>query len=275
MSLPASEFDVLCDEYGGPVPLCELVEPIALVCACQRFRFHQAWATYRDWEPDEARAKRYWPWVALAAAQYQFERDEKAKYADEPKPSELTALLNAIAISANNLGDDLARLQGLSYRLSDAETPERRQHLAWMRAYIAQSLAAGPRSEVDKADPALGIVTFAAIPEFCKRLAWLEMAARKAVERVSPELLRRVRPQSDRGLGFLVARALIIWESLTGRRASVNKVIRKGSDDERPDFAIFITNVAKLACGNEPTLNEIVTAFRRLRTRNSVKNKSR
>ena len=32
--------------------------------------------------------------------------------------------------------------------------------------------------------------------------------------------------------------------------------------------------IAKLACGNEPTLHEIATAFRRLRTRNSAKNNS-
>jgi hypothetical protein len=144
-----------------------------------------------------------------------------------------------------------------------------------MRAYIAQSLEAGPRGDVDMVDRALGIAAFAAIPDFCKRLAWLEMAARAAAERISPELLRRVRPQTDRGLGSLITRALKIWESLTGRRTSVNKVTRKNSGDERPDFAIFVANVAKLACGNEPTLHEIATAFRRLRTRNSAKNKSR
>jgi hypothetical protein len=272
VSLPPSEFEVLCAD-GGPVPLSETVDRSALAWACQQFHFNEAWATYRDWEPDEVRARRYWPWVALSAAQYQFEREEKAKYADEPKPSELTALMNGIATGANSLGNDLTRLQVLSYRLGEAETPERRQHLAWMRAYIAQSLAAGPRGEVDEADTALGIAAFAAIPEFCKRLAWLEMAAREAVERISPELLRRSRPQSDRGLGFLVAHASIIWEPLTERPASVNKVTRKGCD-ERPDFAIFVANIAKLACGNQPTLHEIATAFRRLHTRNSAKSKS-
>jgi hypothetical protein len=127
VSLPPSEFEVLCDD-GGPIELSGTVERSALAFACQQFHFNAAWATYSDWEPDETKARRYWPWVALAAANYQFEREEKAKYSDEPKPSELTALMNSIAAGAYSLGNDLVRLQDLSYRLSDVETPERRQH---------------------------------------------------------------------------------------------------------------------------------------------------
>ncbi len=266
-----SEFDILCDQHGGPVQLSDAVERSTLAWACQQFYFKQTWPAYHAWELNEAKARRYWPWVALAAAQYQFERGEKATYGDEPKPSELAALVNQIATHAKSLGEYLAQLQELSYRVADPEVPERRGHMAWIWEYIAQNLAAGPRDDVD---PTLEMAALLAIPAFCEQLTWVEMAAKTAVKRISPELLRRVRPQSDRALSSLVLCAAKIWESLTSRRASVNKVARKNSGDERPDFAIFVANITKLACGREPTLDEITTAFRRVRTPNSETKKS-
>ena len=104
-----------------------------------------------------------------------------------------------------------------------------------------------------------------------RHLTRVELAATAAAKRIAPELLRRPRRHSDPGLPHLVDRAAVIWVSLTRRRASVNRVTRRGADDERPDFAIFVTNIAKMACGHEPTLDEIATAFR---TRNSAKSKS-
>ena len=102
-----------------------------------------------------------------------------------------------------------------------------------------------------------------------RHLTRVELAATAAAKRIAPELLRRPRRQSDPGLPHLVDHAAVIWLSLTRRRASVNRVTRRG--DKRPDFAIFVTNIAKMACGHEPTLDEIATAFR---TRNSAKSKS-
>src|SRR5262249_39756295 len=89
LSAIRSEFQTLCEEQGGPVTLSETVERRTLESACKEFGFRQAWDTYRQWQPDRLVAMRHWPWVALAADQYRFERSQKAKYVDEPKPSEI------------------------------------------------------------------------------------------------------------------------------------------------------------------------------------------
>jgi hypothetical protein len=107
--------------------------------------------------------------------------------------------------------------------------------------------------------------------DFYQRLDRVEVAAKAADERIVPELLRRQRMQGDRGLGNLVSRAALVWQSLTGREASVNKVARADSHDDRPDFVIFVSNIAKVACNHEPTFAEIETAFD---TPKAAKNKS-
>src|SRR5262245_65318661 len=97
------------------------------------------------------------------------------------------------------------------------------------------------------------ILTFF-LSDFLKHLAWVEIAAKEAIKRMEPDLLRRAQPQADRGLGNLVWRCAKVWESLTSRKASINKVTRRGGEgDERPDFAMFVSNVASMACGQKPT----------------------
>ena len=99
--------------------LSNTVELRSLEWASGQFPFGRSWNAYREWEPDKTEAMRHWPWVALAAAQYRFEREAKAQYANEPKPSEVTTLVNSIATDAKALCDNLMRLQELSYRLDD------------------------------------------------------------------------------------------------------------------------------------------------------------
>jgi hypothetical protein len=101
-----------------------------------------------------------------------------------------------------------------------------------------------------------------------QQLIWVDIAAAEvAAHRIVPDLLKRHRGQSDRGLCNLVTLCSAIWKSMTGRKASVEEVKRSGSDDHKSNFAIFVTNVAKLACDHEPTLDEIATAFRPPRSR--------
>ena len=159
------------------------------------------------------------------------------------------------------------RLQELSYRLGDAQAPLRRPHISWLHEFISQIHLAGPRAEIDD-DPIVMIGADSELAGLYLRLNRVELAATAAAKRIAPELLRRPRRQSDPGLPHLVDHAAVIWLSLTRRRASVNRVTRR---DERPDFAILVTNIAKMACGHESTLDEIATAFR---TRNSAKSKS-
>ena len=163
------------------------------------------------------------------------------------------------------------RLQELSYRLGDAEAPLRRPHISWLHEFISQIHLAGPRAEIDD-DPLVMVAADSEMAGLYSHLTRVELAATAAAKRIAPELLRRPRRQSDRGLRHLVDHAAVIWVSLTGRRASVNRVFRRKADDKRPDFAIFVTNIAKMACDHEPTLDEIATAFR---TPEAAKNKSR
>lgn len=270
-----SEFQILCDAHGGPVPLIAAADPNglqnALEHACSEFFFAKSWDAYRDWEPDKVRAMQHWPWVAFAASQYRFERNEKEKYKEEPRPKEVEKLVGSIATNAKALCQNLIRLQDLSFRLGDTEAPYRRPHLAWMHEFLSQNLLQA-RSQIDDNPEVMVAAHFAAL-DFYQRLARIEVAANAANERILPDLLRRPRPQGDRGLGHLVSRASLIWRSLTGREASVNKVARSGShDDDRPDFVIFVSNIARLAFKREPTFSQIATAFG---TRNSAQKESR
>jgi hypothetical protein len=49
-----------------------------------------------------------------------------------------------------------------------------------------------------------------------------------------------------------------IWQSLTGRKPSVNKV----AGELRSDFATFTQELVNIAGGPEPTFKQIQTAFR-------------
>ena len=49
-----------------------------------------------------------------------------------------------------------------------------------------------------------------------------------------------------------------IWQSLTGRKPSVNKV----AGERKSDFATFVRELAKIAGGTEPTFKQVQTAFR-------------
>ena len=52
-----------------------------------------------------------------------------------------------------------------------------------------------------------------------------------------------------------------IWQSLSGRKASVNKV----AGERRCDFVTFVQELAKIAGGPKPTFKQVQNAFQ-LRT---------
>ncbi|MEX2166528.1 MAG: hypothetical protein WD852_05840 [Methyloceanibacter sp.] len=230
---------------------------------------------YNQWAPDELIAFQHWPWVAFAAAQYRFERAEKERYkTDELTPSEIEKLLRSIAKDAKALSRSLIQLHVLSVRIGDREAPERRAHLAWLDQFIAQNIIA--RSAQVVGHPAAHLAAHSAKVDLLERLARLKSAAEDSRKRVNRDLLQRPRMQGDRGLGNLTWRAALIWKSLTGRKASVNLVTRSTKKVTRgesrwPDFALFVRNIAKVACNHGPTLKEITTAFR---TPNRARKKS-
>src|SRR5262249_41619578 len=138
----------------------------------------------------------------------------------------------------------------------------RTPHLTWLREYLVQNAAIGPRPDVDESPEAL-LRSSILGQDFFKRLIVLSVAARAAAVRLDKDLLARTRSASDDSLPRLVGRLAEIWTSLTGRpRPSINKVTSGDRDDNRPDFVLFVCDIARLATGAEPTFNQVATAFR-------------
>ena len=259
---------------GGP-SLIDEFEQSYFQGPCENFPFKTIWDTYRDWVADKNTARRHWPWVALSANEYKKCR-EKRNYYDEPKPSEIVTLLNRIGANADHLANDLDHLHRLSGRLDDPGAPFRRGHLNWINEFLKQNLAGAlgsnppsPRINTDNSDKSPDVIndpdvqqwSSRAFGEFLGRLTVLSDAVRRVRSKVDAELLRRPRPQKDPDLYYLVWGAALVWESMTGRKASVNKVVSE-QKDSLPDFVIFVTNVAKLAANHEPSYDEIATSFR-------------
>jgi hypothetical protein len=179
-----TEFDILCRDHGGPLPIRQTVTNDTLAFACRQFFFDQTWATFCEWEPDRVKAMRVWPWVALAADCYRFERSEKAQYFDEPKPSEFKRLLLSISNDARSLCDKLATLESLAHRIEDTKTSGRRAHIAWLYELIAQGLNA-PKSHLDES-PAASVAAHFAMRRFCLALVNVELSASAAASEEMP-----------------------------------------------------------------------------------------
>jgi hypothetical protein len=289
LSAIRSEFQILCDDFGGPAPLLPMLYglfPLDLLpMACREFGFHQTWKVYQEWEPDEIRARQHWPWVAFAASTYRFEREEKTRIAErrrrkakekiglglphdvkELKPSQLQGLLRRIATNSKKLCDDMASLQALANRLGDPRMPYRRGHLSWLDEFLIQNLAFDTRPQIDE-DPETMMLAEAARSKFISQLICLEIAATAGTEGVSVDLLAQQPGPKDLAVYNLVRLARVIWESLAGRSASVYSVRPRPIDhpthanDDRSNFVLFVSAIANLATGNEPTPDQIQNAF--------------
>src|SRR5262249_23943362 len=118
-----------------------------------------------------------------------------------------------------------------------------------------------PRADVDQSGDAM-IVSLVRGEEFIEQLITLSAAAEAAEGRLDEQLIGRTRPSSDDSLYNLLWRCAEIWNGLTGRPASVDKVASKSREDDRPDFLLFVCDVARMATGNEPTFKQVATAFR-------------
>jgi hypothetical protein len=256
-SIP-TELDRLYKEVGGPAPIVEGVGPKILQRVCRDFPFSCIEPICRPYAKDNIEVRRHWPWIAFAASKYRFERGEKRTYTDEPKPSEILSLLDDVETAARRLVDLLCRMQQLAYRLEDAGNPHRRAHLSWIHEFLLQNLESA-RPEIGR-DPEAFVRSLTSNEIFLKQLVQLRVAAAGARNRVDPKMLQRPRPQRDPAIYNLVWRAATIWQSMTGRHASVNKVHRRDGDT-RSDFILFVTSIAKLAADYEPAATEIATAF--------------
>ena len=190
----------------------------------------------------------------------------------EPTPTEILSLLDNIKSTAKKLAVLLRRVGQLGNRTKDVRNPHRRAHLEWIHKIFLQD-PASPHPEIDKV-PEISAQSRILRALLLVQLRELQVAAAIARHEVNPKLLQRQKPQRDPALYELVQHAAEIWESMTGRRASVNKVHRRDGDT-RPDFILFVTSIAKLAADYEPTATEITTAFNtwncaRKKTQNQV-----
>ena len=208
-------------------------------------------------KPDDIDARRHWPWAALALALFVSAQKERTKYADEPTPKDLEALLLEIAQSARALNSRLNQLQNLSNRVKDPTAPYRRAHLAWLDRFISQGVAGVPSNDVTE-NP---VLLLAARLDFAKKLATIEGTANRASKRVDRSLLNRERGQGIPGLSNFVFRCGEIWENLTGRKPSANKVSRfEGPED--PDFVVFVRNLAMVGPAPLPTRRQVEKSLR-------------
>ena len=255
-SIP-TELDRLYKDLDGPAPIAS-VDRKTVKRVCHDFRFSQVEPICRQYVKGNNEALRHWPWIALAAFHYRFEREEKRTYTDEPKPSEILSLLDDVETTARRLVDLLCRMQQFASRLEESGNPYRRAHLSWIHEFLLQNLESA-RPDIDR-DPQAFVRSLTLNEIFLRQLVQLRVAAKGAHSLVDSEMLKRPKPQRDPAIYNLVWRSAQIWESMTGRPASVNKVHRR-DHDTRPDFILFVTSIAELAVNHEPAPTEIATAF--------------
>jgi hypothetical protein len=250
-----SEYRRLCEQHGGPIICDDSFTKIDFEYCCREFPRRRFQPIIDRWVTDPVHGIRHWPVMAFAASRYEFLQREFGKYGAEASPAQARELLDEIGKSSRRLGRALGQLQEMSARLSDGAAPLAGTHLSWLDAIIAQAMAGRRAAEVSEEQLASG--HFARM-DFLGCLVDVEVAARYAQQRLDPELLRRTRTSENRALRTLVAMAKPIWQSLTGRKPSVNKV----AGERRSDFVTFTQELAKIAGGPEPTFKQIETAFR-------------
>jgi hypothetical protein len=250
-----TEYKKFCDQHGGPITCDDTFTNIDFEHCCREFPRQKFDSTIGRWVTDPVHGIRHWPVMAYAASQYAFRQREFNKYGAEASPAQVRDLLDEIRKSARRLSRALVQFQEMSARLSDGTAPLAGPHLSWVDEIIAQAMAGELAADVN--EQRLAMVHFARI-DFLRRLADVEVAARYAQERLDLKLLKGARTSENRALRTLVAMAKPIWQSLTGRKPSVNKV----AGERKSDFVTFVQELAKIAGGPEPTFKQVQTAFR-------------
>jgi hypothetical protein len=251
-----SELDILYDELGGPADGVAIdVQRFTFAIYCKDYPSRRIVPILRHYQSDESSARKHWPSAAFAVGQYHYEIEERAKYSDdEPTPKEVAELLLQIEHSAQKLHTGLCRLQALSYRVKDPTAPLRRAHLAWLDAFVSQAAAGFPSNDVNEHL----VVVDSAKQAWVKQLAMLEAAVKFArKKRLDKKLLERERGQTNPALPNFVRRCAEIWESMTGREPSANKIHR--TDRKDPDFVIFVQELG-VAQALEPTRRQVAVS---------------
>src|SRR5262245_39716886 len=95
-----TDLDRVYLELGGPAPLRGRIDRNTFARCCNDFSWGKVEPTLRRYQKDRDIAKKHWPWVAFALAQYRFERKERQQNGVRLAPEEIISLLNDIGRSA-------------------------------------------------------------------------------------------------------------------------------------------------------------------------------
>jgi hypothetical protein len=249
--------DRLYLELGGPAPHRESIDRRTFAMYCGQFGWAKVGPELCLLHVDRDNARRHWPLAAFALGQYQYERGEHRRHRNQPNPEEVIDLLNDISRSAKELARDLGRLGEYSNYVSDATAPLRIPHLAYLDQFISQAAAGEVAAEVNQNAPHHA---FLGKLSFMKRLIEVQAAAAEAAKRVDKKLLKRGRGQADPGLHNLVRRCVEIWQGMTGRKASAQKLHSVDGDD--PGFVKFVQGLVRLVEGPKPTRKQIEVSLK-------------
>jgi hypothetical protein len=265
-----SEYEILCDELGGPADIGVPIKSprAALAPYCREYSSNGVLPVLLKFKKDTSSARRHWPWAAFAISHYVFEQKERRTYTDEPGPKEVEALLSQIAQAAGKLSSGLHRLEDLSNRLGDPATPLRRAHIGWLHALVSQAAAGFLADDVNESGQHL-LTVDSEKRAFLNRLTEVETGAEIAMSRVDRALLGRDRgPTAAPGLSTFVFRCGVIWGSFTGRKPSANKVFRRSAEGEDPDFVAFLQDLAKVGKAPVPSRKQVDSSLRIVGTPN-------
>jgi hypothetical protein len=254
-----TELDKLYED-GGPANLAsEPPDKRKFKTPCDEYPLQRIVPLLQPFCKEERAIRRHWPWTALALSRYLFEIKEWGQYPDERSPKEWKELLQAIAKGAHELETNLAEVQAATHRLTDPSAPLRRGHIAWFDELFARA-AAGRVDSTEADDNSEMTMNHFAKQAFLRLLVDVERSAKSAIKNLDPRLLTRKRGQNNPALNHFVWLTARTWNSLTGRRASAQRLNSK--DREDPDFVLFVSALAKLGRAPSPSRREIETSLR-------------
>jgi hypothetical protein len=257
-----TELDKLYED-GGPAKVAgEPLDKRKFKSACDEYPLQRIAPLLRPFCQEEQAIRRHWPWAAFALSRYLFEIKERGQYSDERSPKEWKELLQAIAEGAQQLATNLAEVQAAAHRLADPSALLRRAHIAWFEELFARA-AAGRADSTEADDDSQIVMDHFAKQAFLRLLVDVERSAKSAVKNLDSSLLTRKRGQNNPALDQFVWLTARIWNSLTGRRASAQRLNSK--DREDPDFVLFVSDLAKLGQALSPSRREIETGLRNRR----------
>jgi hypothetical protein len=257
VSLGPTEYKKFCREHSGPIEIKGLDSRKEIFrSACWEYPLGRFMPIIERWQQSEATGIRHWPHMALASSRFRFQQNEFKRYGKAPSRQEIAELLSNIESAADRLASSMLKLQSLASQINDGYSPHAIPHLVWLDQYIAQAAAGAPSKEVNQA-PSFMTLIILARQEFLARILSIQAAAKTAIPRMDPDLLKQPKRGEIRALRNLVRASKPIWQSLTNRRPSIHKVA-KGT----PDFVQFVQALSKIGGGPIPTPKQVEAAFR-------------